>query len=524
MYLNLHRNRQKTPVIDMPKTVKTFIAVISIALMAGALLYWQRGAVASLFGNQPGAPVAGPGPGSTCMVERQPLEVTITEVGALRAIKNHRIHAPEMLQRATLSWVIEENRMVEPGDRIIEFDSQPYKDQIEDLEKQIDEYKDQIQGASDDLAYFRKLNERDIRKSTEAVDKAADDLHDYRHNQATETRRDLQQKIIDAQRAYTTARQAYEEKQVEAAEASFDNGRAAKTMEEQLNSAREAMDKAQAQVRSAYTAYKEFKNKTYPEKVEQLQETLAKSRKSHEEAIKIAAADEEKYKSKIRSGEESIERARKSIEENREKIENCVLTAPVEGVVLYGDPEMPQYRQYIRNSLKPGQRVHSGGRMALLTIPDFSEFVIDIPVGEQYRGRITREAPAEITVDAVPGEQFTGLVKSISTVSKPRNPAVPSSPKVYGAVVTLDAQDDRLVSGMTARVAITTDHLKNVIAVPIEAVFNQDGETVCYVDSPGGPTKRPVTTGKLNDDFVQIKDGLEEDEEIWLHRPDDSGS
>lgn len=504
----------------MPIRLIKPLIVFAFCGILTAAAYWQKDLIFGLLESPDHSDGDAASANSTYTVERRPLKITISEVGALRAVKNHQIHPPSIFQRVTISWVIEENHVVEKGDKILEFDDQPFTEKIKELETRIEEQEDQIQVAKDDLAYFQKINERDIRKATDAVDNAEQQLRDYKHNEAIDKRRTLQQNIIDAQQAYKDAKKKHEQMQVQAAEASFNDGAQAHSLEQQVENSREALGKAQEKVRNSYTAYKEFKNKTYPEKLESLLETLNERRKSLEEARKIAAADEEKYKSQIRNGRDAIEGYKEEIENNRKKIDNCVMTAPVDGVVLYGDPEMPQYRRYIKNKLEPGNQVHARQNIALLTIPDFSEFVIDVPVGEQYRGRISRGAPAQITVDAVPGEIFTGEVKNISTVSKPRNPQVPSSPKVYDAVVTMNDQDDRLVSGMTARVTIITEDLDNVLAVPVEAVFNNQGETVCYAANAGVPELRKVVTGKLNDDFVQILDGLQVNDQVWLHRPE----
>jgi multidrug efflux pump subunit AcrA (membrane-fusion protein) len=53
--------------------------------------------------------------------------------------------------------------------------------------------------------------------------------------------------------------------------------------------------------------------------------------------------------------------------------------------------------------------------------------------------------------------------------------------------------------------------------VPIEAVVNEDGETVCYVKRKDNSTeKRKVKPGKSNDHFVQILEGLNVGDEVDL--------
>ena len=77
-----------------------------------------------------------------------------------------------------------------------------------------------------------------------------------------------------------------------------------------------------------------------------------------------------------------------------------------------------------------------------------------------------------------------------------------------------------MISGMTARVEIVTEQLKDALQVPIEGVFNDDGKPVCYVrKADGKPEKREVKPGQSNDHFVQILEGLKEGEEVQLFVP-----
>jgi len=154
-----------------------------------------------------------------------------------------------------------------------------------------------------------------------------------------------------------------------------------------------------------------------------------------------------------------------------------------------------------------------------MTIPDLSAFEIDFQIAEEYRGRLVEGASADITIDAVPGLRMTGKLTKVSKLARPRVEYDPSSPKVFDGTVTPDKNDPRTISGMTARVEILTDQLKDVLQVPIEAVFNDDGKSVCYVRRAGGrPEKREVKPGRSNDHFVEVE-GLKEGEEVQLFLP-----
>ncbi len=91
--------------------------------------------------------------------------------------------------------------------------------------------------------------------------------------------------------------------------------------------------------------------------------------------------------------------------------------------------------------------------------------------------------------------------------------------KVYATDVSIDGTHDFLKTGMSAKVEIIIDELKDVISIPIQAVVNIEGKKVCFVSSGSGSERRQVETGAFNDSFVEIKSGLTEGDKVLLNPP-----
>ncbi len=117
------------------------------------------------------------------------------------------------------------------------------------------------------------------------------------------------------------------------------------------------------------------------------------------------------------------------------------------------------------------------GGNTLLTIPDLSNFLVEMQIAEEYRGRLNLGAPATVTVEAVPGLTLTGKLEEIAAALPARAVRPIKSQGFRRQDQTRPDRPARLVSGMTARVEIITDSLENVLNVPIECVFNVDGKT-----------------------------------------------
>jgi len=210
---------------------------------------------------------------------------------------------------------------------------------------------------------------------------------------------------------------------------------------------------------------------------------------------------------------DQIKRLERDIKTTNEQIEKCDLKAPVDGLVVYGDPDQ---RYYYNDRVKVGMEWYGGN--TIMTIPDLSAFEIDISVPEEYRGKLSLNAKAAITVEAIPGLSIPGELIKLSDLARSRVEWDNSSPKVFDGVIKPGGHDKRMVSGMTTRVEIVAEILPEVLMVPLEAVINEEGETVCYVKSKNGQgtEKRKVKPGKSNDHFVQILEGLKLGEEVDL--------
>jgi HlyD family secretion protein len=90
----------------------------------------------------------------------------------------------------------------------------------------------------------------------------------------------------------------------------------------------------------------------------------------------------------------------------------------------------------------------------------------------------------------------------------------------YPIEIICDQTDERLKPKMSAQVEILLETLDNIVYVPIEAVFEKDKQTFCYVSLPEGVNQeRLVKTDKNNDDFVAIAEGLLENEKVFLYNP-----
>lgn len=174
------------------------------------------------------------------------------------------------------------------------------------------------------------------------------------------------------------------------------------------------------------------------------------------------------------------------------QLANTRITAPFSGYIA-------------RKTLSRGEMVSSGA--VLLAIVDLSKVKIAVFVSEQDIGKLKIGQSASFTVDAYPEQNFTGAVSEISPAADPQN-------RTFKVKIEAENQENRLKSGMFARVRIVHDHKSDALTVDKSAVVDKNGKPVVFVVNNGRIEQRDVVTGLENEQSSEILQGLQEGETI----------
>ena len=149
----------------------------------------------------------------------------------------------------------------------------------------------------------------------------------------------------------------------------------------------------------------------------------------------------------------------------------------------------------------------------ILSVTPTEEMSITISVDELDILRYSVGMPADIYIDALPGESFTGTVTKIAAVGTNSG----GSSK-YEVTVALP-YSDRILPGMNASVVIHTGNTGNVVTVPAAALSDSGSKCLVYTayDEKNDKLINPVTVeiGASDGDFVEILSGLDVGQTIW---------
>ena len=136
----------------------------------------------------------------------------------------------------------------------------------------------------------------------------------------------------------------------------------------------------------------------------------------------------------------------------------------------------------------------------------------DVEVHESKVDEISPGMPAVVRVQDL---KFSGVVTSVS--NRPESNWYSTAKKYTVGGVRIDGQSEALRPGFTAEATIIVADLHDVIAVPVAAVIEDGEEFVCAVKKGEGFERRVVTLGKSDDRFVEIAEGLQEGEPVFLN-------
>lgn len=220
----------------------------------------------------------------------------------------------------------------------------------------------------------------------------------------------------------------------------------------------------------------------------ELQSELA-SEKAVAEADEAGLSKEQKEKMKITNNLSEMEAktAEELLEDGKKGI-----SAEFNGVIS-------------KTAAVEGSTVTQG--MELFTLQNTDKVSVDINISKYDYDKVKEGQSAEITMA---DRTYEGKVTKVSHIASPNEKGTP----VISATVSILNPDEDIFLGVDAKVKIHAESAEDVVTLPVEAVnIGKDG-SFCYVLRDGVITRQNVTTGLSSQDYVEIKEGLKEGDQV----------
>ena len=411
--------------------------------------------------------------------------------------------------------VVADRTSVASNDVIFKLSDEWFVEQDKDLTRKLQLAEEDFKLALQDLDMIRADNLTELKSAVDALRDARELFRRYKDEDAPEKKKDLLQVIQDTSGAYDAAKGALSDAKKALTTALSQNEETVNAAKKKLADSEKALAAAEKAMDKAFYDLRIFKRYEYPQKISALQESVMKSQLAVQRTIVNNNAKASKKRIEIANREKLISDYRNDLKGVRDDMEKLVIRAQSGGMLIHG--ENRRNRWDTPKEIKVGADVSIGESIGI--IPDVSKFKVQVNVPEEYRSRIKIGLPVVIRAKAVPDLTLAGEIIRIAGASTPIIPWDQGSPKVYASDISTDAADERLTPGMTVQVEIVVEKAERVLFVPVEGVFNRDGKSYCKVRVGEGQVEREVKTGRFSTDYVEVTEGLKENEQVMLDRP-----
>ena len=200
-----------------------------------------------------------------------------------------------------------------------------------------------------------------------------------------------------------------------------------------------------------------------------------------ESQIEMARLAVETAEAGLRSAEVMLKIARRQLADTKVK-------SPIRGKVA-------------ERYLDRGEMVSPG--MPVATVVDLSRIRVETTVSEEEIAQIEKGQQAYLTVDAYPDERFEGKISKVGLKADRQTRSFPVE------IEMSDNKDEKLKSGMIARVEIEIKTYSDVILILQDAIVERMGERIVYVVENDRAARRPLILGRRADEWIVAEGGLE---------------
>ncbi|MGV8829756.1 MAG: efflux RND transporter periplasmic adaptor subunit [Breznakibacter sp.] len=226
------------------------------------------------------------------------------------------------------------------------------------------------------------------------------------------------------------------------------------------------------------------------------------------------------YDLKKKQDEYKVQRAREEMRREQEKVDDILklfealeVKAPQAGMVIYSLDRFGK-------KIKAGSTV-SRWAPQITELPDLSTMISKTYINEIDISKIKKGQSVEVGIDAFPEKRFKGEVTSVANIGQ----AIPGGDsKVFEVTIQIQGSDPDLRPAMTTMNVIKTAILTDVLYIPQDAIFSNDSISYVYRLKGGDKMRQIIEKGEENENFVVIRQGLDENDRILLTMPADNNT
>jgi RND family efflux transporter MFP subunit len=217
---------------------------------------------------------------------------------------------------------------------------------------------------------------------------------------------------------------------------------------------------------------------------------------------------------RLQSAQNSYQLEKTQESEIEEQIEKCMILSPSAGEVTYANNTKSGSSDSVL--IEEGKQVREN--QTIIRLPNASLLRVRAKVNENRIEQVRPGMQCSILIDAMRDLELDGTVESVSEYPIPSASRYTAHIKEYSTEIVINNPPSGVRTGMTAKVTIKSEFIKNTLQVPLTAVFRKDNKSFCLVRKQDETMEiREIQLGSHNMNMAVVTGGLSEGEVVVVN-------
>ncbi|WMI65581.1 HlyD family secretion protein [Aestuariibaculum sp. YM273] len=247
-----------------------------------------------------------------------------------------------------------------------------------------------------------------------------------------------------------------------------------------------------------------------PAVIRQLEIKLEKSERNLKSKKEDYSIKKQQSNAKMIIASNNVSKNKKRIDELLELQKQFTIYSDEGGMVTY-IKEWNGSKKQVGSTISPWEP-------AIASLPDLTKMESKTYSNEVDVRKIKQGLTVKVGFDAFPDIELEGIVTEVANVGETKSG---SDIKLFQVLIKLNGTNENIRPGMTTSNRILTKQKEDVLMIPLEAIFSKDSISYSYVKSGLSIEKQEVELGSSNNEVVIIKNGLKENDVVYLNKPED---
>lgn len=255
----------------------------------------------------------------------------------------------------------------------------------------------------------------------------------------------------------------------------------------------------------------ELKQSIYepPATIKKLEINLEKSERDLREKLENYNIKKRQANAKMVGVGTRVSKIKKELNDLLKLLESFTIYSNGNGMITY-DKEWDGTKKKVGSNISPWDPT-------IASLPDLTKMESKTYANEVDIRKIKKGLPVKIGFDAFPDIEMDGIVTDVANVGENKRG---SDIKVFQVLIKLNSSNSNIRPGMTTSNKILTFERKDVLSIPLEAIFSKDSITYVYQKTGFSVAKKQVKIGDSNNDSVIILEGLTAEDVVYLNKPE----